>query len=422
MIKAKADRWIKMGFQRLFLLFFLLQFQNQGWAQVSQPPKSNSCVSCHSDIQEDMNDSIHTRQGVFCDKCHGGDPAQTTKELAKGPGTGYFGIPDKKKIAEVCGQCHADVETMNFYGLRTDQLARYKTSKHGKKLFQERDEHVAVCSDCHGEHNILPVSDPGSSVYPLNLPRTCNRCHGNEKLMASYKLPSDIFKIYRSSVHGKALLDKKDMSAASCTSCHGDHGAVPPGVRDIGTTCGKCHGNEKKYFLESVHFPASERGAFSECISCHGNHGVKRASKALYAEVCIRCHSADSAAMKTGEKIAAKLSDAEDQLRSAEDRVKQASIEGIFVEPEAASLEMIKTDVIAMAPLQHTLSLTKISELHAKVVSVAQDVETKIHGKRQGLRWRKLSLIPIWAFIVVMISALWLKYLRLKSQGHSKKS
>jgi hypothetical protein len=279
---------------------------------------------------------------------------------------------------------------------------------------------VAVCSDCHGEHDILAVNDPGSSVYPTNIPKTCDRCHGNEKIMASYKLPSDIFKIYQTSVHGDALLNKKDLSAANCTSCHGNHGAMPPGVRDIGTACGNCHANEKKYFLESVHAAASQQGKFSECISCHGNHGVQRASKALYEQACIRCHDAKSVAAKKGGEILQMLSDAEGKLQSAASLVKQASIDGIFVESEMASLEAAKTNMIAMAPLQHSLSSTKIFELHHKVVSAAEDITTEIHKKRKALQWRKLSLLPVWGFIAVMIVALWVKYRRLRSQGDPK--
>ena len=214
MNKNRFPSLFQTGPQKIFFFFLLMQCQGLGWAQTPQMSENNSCLLCHADMQEDMKGSIHAQQGIFCNRCHGGDPAQPTKELAKAPGTGYIGSPNKQQIAEMCGTCHANVEVMNFYGIRTDQLAQYKTSMHGKKLF-EGDTNVAVCSDCHGEHDILPVGDPGSSVYPLNIPKTCNRCHGNEKLMSQYKLPADIFKTYQHSVHGKALLEEKDLSAAS---------------------------------------------------------------------------------------------------------------------------------------------------------------------------------------------------------------
>ena len=396
----------------LFLPFSLLTFSNFVWAQ--QSTEENSCITCHSDIWDKLKVSVHGQQNILCQDCHGGDPTKLDFDAAKAPGTGFIGIPNKKQVAETCGSCHANVEKMNFYGIRTDQLARYKTSVHGKKLFTEGDNHVAVCSDCHGYHDVLPVSDPNSPVYPLNVPNTCNRCHGDEKLMASYGLPADIFKTYQSSVHGKALFEKKDTSVATCVSCHGSHGAVPPGVKDIGAACGKCHVNEKKYFLESVHAKISEQGKFSECISCHSNHGVQPASKLLYREACIKCHKQGNPAAQEGEKVYQVLEKSEGELKAAETLVKQASIEGIFVEEEMGALEEAKTNVISMAPLQHSLSFNRIADLYRKFEEVANEIKARVHRKRQVLKWRKVALIPIWVFIIVMVSALWVKYKQLK--------
>jgi len=36
---------------------------------------------------------------------------------------------------------------------------------------------VANCASCHGVHNILPASDPRSTVNPKNLAHTCGACH-----------------------------------------------------------------------------------------------------------------------------------------------------------------------------------------------------------------------------------------------------
>ena len=385
----------------------------------AQTPEGNSCVACHQDYWDEIKGGVHGQQGILCSSCHGGDPTKATKEEAKAPAAGYIGIPDKKQIVEKCGQCHANVEVMNFYGTRTDQLARYKTSVHGKKLLLEGDEKVAACADCHGAHDIVRVTDPNSSVYPLNLPKTCSKCHGNKKLMDSYNLPSDIFELYEKSAHGEALFEKKDISVAQCASCHGSHGAVPPGVKEIGDTCGKCHINEKKYFLESVHAQLG-RDQFSECISCHGNHGVHHASTALYKEACLKCHEADSAEAKQGEEIERIISTAEKDKASAESLVKQASIEGIFVEPEMAFLEEVKTHVIAMLPIQHTLSLPKLLDLKKKVDESVKNIGGGIRQKRESLKIRRRALIFIWIFIVVMISALWTKYNQLKHNKDRK--
>ena len=36
---------------------------------------------------------------------------------------------------------------------------------------------MANCASCHGVHNILPSSDPKSTINPKNLPATCGKCH-----------------------------------------------------------------------------------------------------------------------------------------------------------------------------------------------------------------------------------------------------
>lgn len=401
----------------LLLLFFCVLSAGSS----AQAAESNSCVACHSETVDELKASVHFQQGVLCQKCHGGDPTQADEALAHSAGSGFIGVPNKAQIAEKCGSCHADVEVMNFYGVRTDQLARYKTSHHGKKLFLENDQKVAACSDCHGYHDVLPVSDPNSPVYPTNLPKTCDHCHGNAKLMDERRLPSDIFKTYESSVHGKALFEKKDLSVATCISCHGSHGAVPPGVKDVATTCGKCHVNEKKYFLESVHAKAQEEGKFNECISCHGNHGVQPVRKELFEQACAKCHEPGTPGAKLARDLETLIGDAEARRVSAEAAVKQASIDGFFVEDETALLEQVKTNVIAMEPIQHTLSMEKLSDLHGKVTTTADTIERKIEAKRKGLRWRKRSLVVIWAFIAVMVAALWTKYNQLTA-GKKKKS
>jgi len=36
---------------------------------------------------------------------------------------------------------------------------------------------VANCASCHGFHDVLPSSDPRSSINPANIANTCGRCH-----------------------------------------------------------------------------------------------------------------------------------------------------------------------------------------------------------------------------------------------------
>ena len=70
---------------------------------------------------------------------------------------GFKGKIDRRQIPQLCGSCHSNPNLMRQYdpSLRTDQLAEYHTSVHGKRL-AAGDTKVAVCIDCHSVHDIRP--------------------------------------------------------------------------------------------------------------------------------------------------------------------------------------------------------------------------------------------------------------------------
>ena len=65
---------------------------------------------------------------------------------------------------------------MEKYGVPTEQYDSYRESYHGVAN-QYGSATVANCASCHTAHNVRPSSDPLSSVYVDNLPRTCGKCH-----------------------------------------------------------------------------------------------------------------------------------------------------------------------------------------------------------------------------------------------------
>jgi hypothetical protein len=72
---------------------------------------------------------------------------------------------------------------MSKYGLDASVYDLYKLSWHGVdvEVFQARWPNLwhnsAVCTDCHGVHEILKTEDPDSLVNPKNLLATCQKCH-----------------------------------------------------------------------------------------------------------------------------------------------------------------------------------------------------------------------------------------------------
>ena len=173
------------------------------------------------------------------------------------------------------------------------RLAKYKTSIHGIKNLKG-DINVAECASCHGSHGIRAVNDPFSNVYPTNIPKVCSTCHSDKVKMAQYKIPTNQYSLYVKSVHGIALLEKGDLGAPSCNDCHGNHGAVPPGVESISKVCGSCHTLNMELFEKSIHKQAFDKENLPECETCHGNHGITNATDELLGtgenSVCIKCH------------------------------------------------------------------------------------------------------------------------------------
>src|SRR5262249_28579175 len=139
---------------------------------------------------------------------------------------GYPHSDNARKVA--CETCHADTK------------AGVVRSVHAKVSEQP-------CKGCHGDsHAILSAKDPKSSVYPLNLPRTCGTCHGDAKLAKKHGI-SEVYSLYVDSIHGFALTKDGLLVAASCSSCHGSHqilSSKDPSSRtargNIPSTCGGC--------------------------------------------------------------------------------------------------------------------------------------------------------------------------------------
>jgi hypothetical protein len=306
------------------------------------PAAKSACIVCHQSAQmasaesaalvKHFTDDVHARAGLSCHNCHGGNPdpaladdiaASMDPSFAANP---FVGSPAKGEIPQFCGRCHSSLPFMRRFdpAARVDQVAEYWTSRHGQ-LLREGDVGVATCIDCHGVHGIRRVSDPDSAVYPTKVAETCNRCHSDAKLMSGRRttrdrpVPLDQHARWRQSVHAFALLEKGDLTAPTCNDCHGNHGAVPPGVDSVANVCGQCHGREAELFRagakqagfaehnellgsagscndchEGLPASVSSIDHFSECVTCHENHGVIRPTVALLGGLpetpCAFCH------------------------------------------------------------------------------------------------------------------------------------
>jgi cytochrome b subunit of formate dehydrogenase len=190
-----------------------------------------------------------------------------------------------------CGSCH-------------EKEARdYASSIHGVSHTLGASG-AANCWDCHGSHEMLPVKDPASPVFKLNLPQTCARCHSNPGLTREYEMKyPEAASQYLDSIHGRALLQMGLIVAPSCNDCHGVHDIKRAVDRDspinhanVAKTCGACHLGVEKIYDASVHGQLLARGdkRGPVCTDCHSAHQIQNPEgnnfKALSDQRCGSCH------------------------------------------------------------------------------------------------------------------------------------
>ncbi|MDP2912643.1 MAG: cytochrome b/b6 domain-containing protein, partial [Candidatus Omnitrophota bacterium] len=274
-------------------------------AHQEKPAKVN-CANCHKYESLAYNASDHGQAAKYgipaagCPDCHGRPHAILDTRNAKSPAY-------RQNIPETCARCHDDEKRMAKYNLLEENpSATYRETVHGKALKEKGLASAAICTDCHGSHNLSSPANPKSRIYWSNVPSTCGRCHEN------------VLNTYLRSVHGKAVTAGK-RDAPVCTSCHGEHtirshkdpeSSVYPTVI-AKKTCGQCHAAEKiitKYrlpagrvetYLQSYHGLAGKFGVttVANCASCHGIHDILPANdpdsdvnKKNLPKTCGKCH------------------------------------------------------------------------------------------------------------------------------------
>ena len=137
------------------------------------------CTQCHSN--EEYVASGHSeallkgnQDAATCSDCHGlHDTRVYHTSLEKYPSEA------REFYTEKCKRCHADEAMMKRNNLSADFVKYYEETYHGKVQNVGYASRVAGCADCHTTHNILPKSDPRSSIHPRNLIENCGRCHAS---------------------------------------------------------------------------------------------------------------------------------------------------------------------------------------------------------------------------------------------------
>ncbi|MHC4404220.1 MAG: hypothetical protein ACYTG0_31585 [Planctomycetota bacterium] len=131
-----------------------------------------TCGTCHRFIEERLLESVHglgSGPGGATDEPAPGGKARRKPSCTDCHEGHHLLNPDlppfQFELSNVCGNCHPDLS------------GRYAMSLHGE-LTQLGYEPAAKCADCHGAHDILPISDPQSRLAAGERRcKTCKRCH-----------------------------------------------------------------------------------------------------------------------------------------------------------------------------------------------------------------------------------------------------
>ncbi len=282
------------------------------------------CTECHDDDDGPIAAFWESTHGLLvesgdkdaprCQDCHG---SHAILPLAhRNSSISPFNIP------RMCAQCHAEgAEVQRTHNIPQEQiLQRYKQSIHGEGLFKQGLVVTAVCTSCHTGHNVLPHTDPKSSIHKDNVTGTCMTCHGLIEEVHRKVIAGELWErtgiipicVECHSPHeARKVFYDTNMSNADCLRCHVDATTVSSeDGRSLyvdpdeygnsihgreNTSCAQCHTGVE---------PSKERACATitepvNCSICHepevtdydrGRHGMLHAAGDANAPYCTDCH------------------------------------------------------------------------------------------------------------------------------------
>lgn len=190
---------------------------------------------------------------------------------------------------ETCLRCHG---TPGFAVRRADGSPRnlhvapdgFSKSIHGSSV---------ACVNCHTTITEVPHRTVSQTVseWRKNVPRLCGTCH------------ADQLEEYKTSVHGREVLQNDHAYAAVCSDCHNAHSIEEPSADTarlaITKNCGTCHAANLKSYLATYHGQVTTLGYANtaKCFDCHGSHRIQRVGDpassvhpANRLQTCQKCH------------------------------------------------------------------------------------------------------------------------------------
>lgn len=260
------------------------------------------CTSCHTpktwrerktfDHAKTKFPLVESHIKVPCGKCHAG-------EVYKGAPTtcsGCHGVQDvhKGELGSRCETCHQPKtwKTVKFDHARDTKFAlrgAHKTAKcnacHAGNTYDV--ELPTTCNGCHGQQ------DP----HKGSLGTSCARCHNESGWQKRVDFDHDMTRFPLIGLHAAVGCDSCHRSKSfkdtprTCVACHADN----EHKSRLGTECARCHtpnGWQRWTFDHQRESGFELTGAHAK-RSCHACHSSPSSGRIKAPRTCIGCHSAD---------------------------------------------------------------------------------------------------------------------------------
>ena len=307
------------------------------------------CSQCHEEEARVFKKSTHgvalsrgDKDAPGCSDCHG------THHILKP--TDRRSMTYKINIPGVCSRCHSEgtgLSDRHEIGQKR-VVETYSMSIHGEGVFKRGLTVAAVCTDCHGSHNVLSHENPQSTINHDNVAAMCMKCHGEIEQVHVKVVKEQLWESKPGEV--PACVDchtphrirrdkyKTNFTDADCMACHADrsltadHGGKqvsmftdraqlyrsahekltcimchsnvrkeenPPCDHVGQVDCAKCHADAAEKESKSIHGRLHAQGSeiAPDCRTCHGTHEINRRSDSEspinirnIPELCARCH------------------------------------------------------------------------------------------------------------------------------------
>jgi cytochrome b subunit of formate dehydrogenase len=244
--------------------------------------------------------SVHAK--LECNACHT-DITNTAIPHGKAAGVQMAGCPEcHQKLWDEAKQAGTTLAKPRLEVV-VKNIEAYKRSFHAGEDKDHPGQAKAVCTQCHDTHTFhVPANKEGAeyAAWRREIPQLCGTCHDEQ------------LDTYKSSIHGKHLLDEKDNKAPACNTCHTTHEITNTSLTSfkllVTDVCGTCHKDRLASYRDTYHGQVTELGSpeTAKCYNCHGSHGILPAKDPESTinvknrlKTCQTCHDGKSRPLAT---------------------------------------------------------------------------------------------------------------------------